>query len=934
MEKERIPLNHSAFDDKNTKKTKCHILLIYAVSYLVGAIAFRLIVFHYGKSLVNIYDAKDQYLPFLKYLNLYYRELLRNLLRGRFYLKMFDYSLGFGMDPIRALSYYGLADPLSLPVVFFRQTNILPYYQFIVQFRPFLAGVSFIGMCFHFRKINYTVPFCALFYLCSGWALYASSVHPFFINFLILLPMTIAGIDKILYRKSSALFIVSVFLAGGIGFYFLFMVSSTMLIFAIVRLICRRREILCIRKKNAQSTSNSLPDEKQESPDDGSNRRYSEDSAASMAAEAVKIVLKSLGFYLIGLAMSCFILLPSLLGVMDSLRGASSNLLENMFVYPFPTLEKLYSRAVLISPSCDSLGFSAIGLFCIVAALSKRRKDETGVLALIGIILWFSPAWSVFMSGIALPNYRWFFALSLLIMYLCTDITEYCDKASLLQMIIFVIAGAAAIAASFADYQSGTSFSIIRMLTCAVGMVLLILSRKHFGKSVRRAACIVLICIQCIVNTVAFLSPLWFDKVHEYTDRNVEKRIDHSPFAIIKNDPDYDPLYRTVLGGGNVYNTASVLQIPSPHTYASIIPESVSRFVVETENNMMTTPFSVFGLDRRGALMQMCSVQNYITTPEDTDGAPFGYDGGYEDGDRKVYHNRFAPAPGYMYYKTFDSVDIDRKNGIEKQSLMLQGAVVKNPTIPVMPIDSVETGVSKIPFTVTAQHGISISEGTLSIDENVEDPWMDVSLTIPEYSEIYVRFKDFDAGQRLVVHFVREDGTKKTFLARDRYWAYGQKDFSALIDTTSNGGDREGRYQMHLSGTHECRLDELEFYAYDMKNYEKAARALAKDCMQEIEIGINSISGRVSPKEEGILCVPVPYSKGWSVFVDGEKKDCLQANYLCIAVVVPEGEHEVIFRYMTPGLIPGAVVSVAGIILFLIICNQKRITRKTNGSGR
>lgn len=114
----------------------------------------------------------------------------------------------------------------------------------------------------------------------------------------------------------------------------------------------------------------------------------------------------------------------------------------------------------------------------------------------------------------------------------------------------------------------------------------------------------------------------------------------------------------------------------------------------------------------------------------------------------------------------------------------------------------------------------------------------------------------------------------------------------------------------------------------------KKLPALAKDCMQEIEIGINSISGRVSPKEEGILCVPVPYSKGWSVFVDGEKKDCLQANYLCTAVVVPEGEHEVIFRYMTPGLIPGAVVSAAGIILFLIICNQKRITRKTNGSGR
>ena len=132
------------------KSTKRIIWLIYICLYLVCAISFWLIIRKNGKSLVHIYDAWDQYLPFLKYLNGYYKSTIRNFLHGDFRIKMFDYSLGFGMDPIRVLSYYGLADPLSFPVIFFKQTNLLSYYHFVVLFRPFLAGAAFIGMCFHF----------------------------------------------------------------------------------------------------------------------------------------------------------------------------------------------------------------------------------------------------------------------------------------------------------------------------------------------------------------------------------------------------------------------------------------------------------------------------------------------------------------------------------------------------------------------------------------------------------------------------------------------------------------------------------------------------------------------------------------------------------------------------------------------------------------
>lgn len=912
--------NNSGGNNCDNKKVKRNIWLIYFCLYLAGAAAFRMIVYKQGKSLVQIYDAKDQYLPFLKYLNLYYREFIRSLLHGKFHIKMFDYSLGFGMDPIRVLSYYGLADPLSFPVIFFKQTNVLQYFQFIVQFRPFLAGLAFIGMCFHFRKVNYMVPFCALFYLCSGWALYAFSVHPFFVNFMILLPMIIVGIDNILYGKSPALFIVSVFLAGCIGFYFLFMVSVSMLIFAVVRLVCRRKEILPFDEEKLQ-------DRLKEGPDAGTGHRKPERGLnSSPAFRAAGIVAKSFGYYIVGLAMTGCILLPSLSGVMDSLRGVSSNLPENMFVYPVSTLVRLYSRAVMLSPGCNSLSFSMTGLFSLVFVLSKRRKDETGILALAGIVLWFLPVWSVFMSGIAVPNYRWFFALSLLAMYLCTDIPEYLAEASTGQKAVFLIAGAMAIAASFADYAPDAGFHILRVLAAVTGGILLIVSFSGCGESVRRGICIALICVQCLVNTAAFFSPVWFGKVNEYTNRGVENRIDQSPDAAGKKVPDYDNKYRTESGEINIYNTMSVLQIPSVRTYASIIPESVSSFVVEMENNTMSTPFSISGFDRRAALMQMCSVGYFVSVPEDKKEIPFGYEEVCQKGKTRVYHNSYAPAPGYVYYKTFDPADLEQRNGIEKQSLLLQGAVVEESTIPAVSTASVETGVTEIPYEVKDLNGVVMEGDTLSVDESVEEPWIDVTMTLPENSEIYARLNGFDGGEKLLFRFVLEGEEKNTLSGRDRNWAYGQQNFSALIERTKAGEEKDVSCRIYLSGAHKCTLHALEFFAYDLNLYEKTASELSENSMADVRFGTNSITGTLFLAEEGLLCVPVPYSKGWSAYVDGEKRQCLQANYLCSSVIVPKGQHEVTFRYLTPGLIPGLAVSIMGLIAFLTICLRRRQT--------
>ena len=82
-------------------------------------------------------------------------------------------------------------------------------------------------------------------------------------------------------------------------------------------------------------------------------------------------------------------------------------------------------------------------------------------------------------------------------------------------------------------------------------------------------------------------------------------------------------------------------------------------------------------------------------------------------------------------------------------------------------------------------------------------------------------------------------------------------------------------------------------------------------------------TSKIDAPAEGLLFFSVPYDKGWTATVNGEKAEVIKANVGFMAVRVPEGESTVRFNYMTPGLIVGLLVSAVSaflLIIYLVIC--------------
>ena len=82
-------------------------------------------------------------------------------------------------------------------------------------------------------------------------------------------------------------------------------------------------------------------------------------------------------------------------------------------------------------------------------------------------------------------------------------------------------------------------------------------------------------------------------------------------------------------------------------------------------------------------------------------------------------------------------------------------------------------------------------------------------------------------------------------------------------------------------------------------------------------------------KEDGLLFTSIPYDKGWTVKIDGKKVETMAIADTFLAVPVSEGRHEVTLHYVSPGFLPGLLVSAAAWVLFILIfCVFRRNKRK------
>ncbi len=95
------------------------------------------------------------------------------------------------------------------------------------------------------------------------------------------------------------------------------------------------------------------------------------------------------------------------------------------------------------------------------------------------------------------------------------------------------------------------------------------------------------------------------------------------------------------------------------------------------------------------------------------------------------------------------------------------------------------------------------------------------------------------------------------------------------------------------------------------------------------------VTGSVHAEADGYALFMIPYEKGWSLTIDGEKAELLRGDIGFLACEVQKGDHTILLTFEAPGLKAGTIGSLLFWILFAqsrILIIRKNKTRKSAGA--
>lgn len=100
-----------------------------------------------------------------------------------------------------------------------------------------------------------------------------------------------------------------------------------------------------------------------------------------------------------------------------------------------------------------------------------------------------------------------------------------------------------------------------------------------------------------------------------------------------------------------------------------------------------------------------------------------------------------------------------------------------------------------------------------------------------------------------------------------------------------------------------------------------------KETCSNFRFDSEGFSADITLDKSKLVFFSVPYDDGWTAYVNGKPADIEKVSYGFMAVKADEGNNKIEFRYETPGLKAGAVISVIGLIslgVYIIIFRKKK----------
>lgn len=923
------------------KNERVRFYFLYSVIFCIFSLLLYSPFLITGKTFIWSHDGLSQHFNSFVYLGTWGRDILRNLIfEHQLVIPMWEFGIGYGADVFNTLQYYVLGDPIALFSIVTPSAHAEIVYCLLIVFRLYLSGIAFCAFC---RKMGCgrMASLCGAFsYAFCCYAIYAAVRHPYFVSPMVYLPLILLGAEKILRKERPTFYVIMIFVAAVSNFYFFYILVLLTILYVAFRFFSLYRE---------QVWKNLLV-----------------------------CLGKFLGYSLLGVLMACCLFLPICLTYLSDARASSDYTFD--FFYSRSYYEAfLRSFTTGLSPgSWSHFGIAPVaflgglGLF-----LKKGKYGWLKCLYLLLTIFLLLPIAGYVFNGFGYVSNRWVFGYAFLGSFMFTLALP-----SLLSLSKKKKAALGAIAIIYCllclflerSRQEATMASCVILLLSLVVFLgtdsvpnICWKNLKISSRRLTQTAVFALVLLGILFNGTFRYSMTEGNYISEFRDRNTGiDLLEHKRAAVTTLIPE-DEFYRldqTMHGTTVERNFLLSLGLSSTSAYWSLQNSYVSEYLY-LNSAYPNQNYIFLGLLSRSLLEPFASASYFVCDASQGAYVPYGYEyvgskKTFEGNIVKLYHTDNALPLGYTYDSWLSREEYESLSISQRQQAMLYGAIIEKegqPGVSHLAQAHPEYRDVSLPYSVKTGGNVEISGNTLTVKKASSKITLDFNC--PAGNELYVQFSGLEFESHSKYEYLTQEEIEKMstydrkVMERSlRYWlkadtatitAQCNKVSASVRHYTTQNIYSHGRkdYLLNLNYSDKERntltitFDQPGIYTFDQLSVisqpvdmlKECTDALKENVLENVEISTNRITGNISLEKDKLLCFSIPYSKGWTLYVDGKETELLQANVMYMGAPLTAGEHQIELRYTTPYLKTGLILSAFGFVVFIAMLIVFRIRK-------
>ncbi len=875
---------------KILKNKNFNIFMKYTLSF---GIIMSFICLFFIKRHINFIWLEDGLNQHFITLN-YFKSILENLT-----FNTFTWKIGFGMDMFSNLSYYIIGDIFSYISILVPK-NLLKYLYFIlVPIRLYCTGITFLLYCKYKNKLTDSSVIGSIIYTFCGFALISSIRHPYFINAMIIFPLTLIGIEKFIIEDKKIFYILTVFLMFFNSFYFGYMNALVIGIYGIILTINKYKK-----------------DYKQE----------------------IKVLIKALLYAFIGILMCSMILLPTIYQFLNSPRTT----LASEFYYDINYYRHLIKSLGTITNNFDNwsiINISSIVLFSLPIFLKNRKKHiEIFILMIILSLPLLSSSISFIVSGLNYPNNRYVYMLMFILSFITVialdnknqniDIKKY-----LIILIIYLL--------FIIMFDVGKTVSLLVSIIIFILILIIYLYKDKIKKEYLLYFINLIVIIGIIFNSY-YLYDVYYDNyISEFIENyNVEEtyntvswnydNFDEAIKYIKEKDKGF---YNIGKEPDTLWNLGLYKNYNSINYFYSINSNLYNFLSTDLNNRENYVNADIKEFDNRTKINSLLGVKYFISNKEKN---IYNYHLIKQIGNTYIYKNNNTVDFISFYNECINETDYEKLSDLEKEDSLLK-YYIKNKC------DNKNIKLDKIQ-QIDYKSNIKNNKITLNLDEKKK---VILKPTKKITGELFlkidnIKYKEFSLEEQADFLFYRDiekdkykkdnkwhiknsgfeltastPKTSKTEIVYDNNYIYNTNNKDILINLGYyDNYDSDIKIELSKYGIY--TFDNLKLYTVPMNNYKENIKNLNSINFKLQRQEDNYISGNINVSENGIINFRTLYNKGWTVKIDNKKVSTFKNRYF-LATKIKKGNHKIELIYKTPYLKEGIILSIIGFILFITI---------------